>query len=198
MHLDGGLQPAVMGELDVGIASPDMREHHAVPAPELAEQLVGIVGVGCLIDDIDDVSDLRVTGAMDRLALVAEVYVAIAADRGVGRPFIARDADEPPRVVEFRRELIELPPECAGDLEIIGLMAHDVEMRLVAAVLEIFARRVGAERLVRLAVGVAPEAQQGFVARRDAQRIGAAELGAVLVQHANRDIARRSRCASPR
>ena len=58
------------------------------------------------------------------------------------------------------RERVELAPERAGDLEVVALVAHDVEEGLVAAELEVFARRVGAERLVGLAVRVAPEVHE--------------------------------------
>ena len=97
---------------------------------------------------------------MDGLALVAVMHVAVAADRRVGRPLVAGDAHEPARLVELLRQRVELAPERAGDLEVVALVADDVEEGLVAAELEIFARRVGAERLVGLAVRVAPEVHQ--------------------------------------
>ena len=65
-----------------------------------------------------------------------------------------------PGSVELLGERVELAPERAGDLEVVALVAHDVEEGLVAAELEVFARRVGAERLVRLAVRVAPEVHE--------------------------------------
>ena len=113
---------------------------------------------------------------MDGLALVAVVHVAVAADRRVGRPLVARDAHEAAGLVELARQRVQLAPERAGDLEVVALVAHDVEEGLVAAELEVLARRVGAERLVGLAVRVAPEVHERRVLRHDAQRIGAAQL----------------------
>ena len=154
---------------------------------KLGEQRVRVVRVGRLVGDVDRIRDLRVRGAMDGLALVAVVHVAVAADRRVGRPFVAGDADEAAGLVELRRQRVELAPEGAGDLEVVALVAHDVEEGLVAAELEVFARRVGAERLVGLAVRIAPEVHQRRVRGDDAQRVGAAQLPAGLVEHADDD-----------
>ena len=62
--------------------------------------------------------------------------IAIAADGRVGAPFIARNAHEFSGDIEFPRQRIEFAPEFAGDLEIIALMADDVEKRLVTAELK--------------------------------------------------------------
>ena len=70
-----------------------------------------------------------------------------------------------PGLSNSARQRVELAPERAGDLEVVALVAHDVEEGLVAAELEIFARRVGAERLVGLAVRVAPEVHERRVLR---------------------------------
>ena len=127
------------------------------------------VGVGALVDDVDRIGDLGVRGAVDGLALVPVVHVAVAAHGRVGGPLVARDADEAARPVEFARERVELAPERTRDLEVVALMPHDVEEGLVAAELEILARRVGAEGLVRLAVRVAPEVdERGLLSPRPA------------------------------
>ena len=65
-----------------------------------------------------------------------------------------------PGLSNSRRQRVQLAPERARDLEVVALVAHHVEEGLVAAELEIVARRVGAERLVRLAVRVAPEVHE--------------------------------------
>jgi len=67
-------------------------------------------------------------------------------------------------------------------------MAHDIEVRPVAPELEIFSRRVGAQRLVRLSVRVAPEVHQRGVARHYAERIGAAKFAAGFIEHADRHL----------
>lgn len=68
-------------------------------------------------------------------------------------------------------------------------MANDIDMRLVTAELEIFARRVGAERFIRLAVGVAPEMHKRRVLGHHAQRVGAAQHVADVVERADRHLA---------
>ena len=118
------------------------------------------MGVGRLVDDVGRIGDLGMRGAVDGLALVAVVHVAVAADRRVGRPLVAGNAHEATGLVEFAGERVELAPERAGDLEVVALVAHHVEEGLVAAELEVFARRVGAQRLVRLPVRIAPEVHQ--------------------------------------
>ncbi len=92
------------------------------------------------------------------------------------------------------RERVQLAPERARDLEVVALVAHHVEEGLVAAELEIFARRVGAERLVRLAVRVAPEVHERACPspRRAAGSSGTAP------RPLRRARGRRSRRASPR
>ena len=159
VHLDCGLH-GVVRVLDVGVAAADVGDHHAVLAREPGEQRVRVVRVRRLVDHVGRVGDLGVRGAVDGLALVAVVHVAVAADGGVGRPLVAGDAHEPAGLVELAGERVELAPERAGDLEVVALVAHDVEEGLVAAELEVFARRVGAERLVGLAVRVAPEVHE--------------------------------------
>ena len=122
---------------------------------------------------------------MDGLAFVAVVHVAIAAHGGVRRPFVARDADELTWPVEVFCQGVEFAPERAGDLEVIALVAHDVEVRLVPAELEIFPRRIGAQCLVRLAVRVAPEMDESGVLGHYAQRVGAAQFVPRFVEHAD-------------
>ena len=97
MHLDRRLQ-RVVRQLDIGIASADVGHHDAVLAPELSEQGLGGVSIGRLIVAVDH---LGMRGAVDVLALVAVVHVAIAADGSVGGPFVAGNAHEPTGRVEF-------------------------------------------------------------------------------------------------
>ena len=127
---------------------------------------------------------------MDLLALAPVMHVAVAADRGVGRPFVAGDANEAARLVEFLGQHVQLAPERAGDLEVVALMAHHVEMRLVAAEGKIIARRIGAERFVRLPVGIAPEMHQRRIRGEHRERVGAADLRAGIIAHTDADHAR--------
>ena len=87
-----------------------------------------------------------------------------------------------------RDSRVQLGPERSGDLEVVALMAHHVEEGFVAAELEIFTRRIGAQRLVRLAVGVAPEMNERQLLRCDAQRIGAAQFAAMVVEYADGEV----------
>ena len=66
---------------------------------------------------------------------------------------------------------VEFTPESGGDLEVVALMPDHIQEGLVAAELKVFARRIGAQRLVRLAVGIGPEMTQGRIRRRDPQRM---------------------------
>ncbi len=88
-----------------------MGGYDAVLARECPEQRVGIVGVGRFVGQIGGIRDLGVARAVDRLAFVPEMHIAIAAERRVGGPFVAWDADEPAGLVEFRRQRVELAPE---------------------------------------------------------------------------------------
>ena len=77
--------------------------------------------------------------------------------------------NEPSRVV-FARQPVQLVPERRGDLEVVALVAHAVEKGPVARELDQLARRVGADRLLRLAVQVAPVGPQRRLGG-DAQRV---------------------------
>ena len=93
VHLDGALEPAVMGIFQIGIAPADMGDDHGILAGERAKQLVGGVdGVGRGLALHQDVRR-----AADRPAFAAEENVAVAAHAGVARPFVARQADEAAR-----------------------------------------------------------------------------------------------------
>ena len=185
MHLDGGLELRVMGIADVGITAADMRDHDAIFALQPPEEVVRGMRVGCLVGDVGRIGDLRMRGAVNSLALAPKVHIAVAADGRIGRPFVAGDADKSAGPVERARQPIQLGPERAGDLEVVALMAHHIEEGLVAAELEIFTRRIGAQRLVRLTVGVAPEMNERQIFGRDAQRIGAAQFVALVIEYAD-------------
>ena len=104
MHLDAAFEPPVMGVADIGVAPADMGDDHGVLAVQRAEQLIrGVDGVGrgpALHQDV--------RRATDRPALAAEEDVAVAAHAGIARPFVAGQADETARRVEFGREPVEL------------------------------------------------------------------------------------------
>lgn len=93
---------------------------------------------------------------MDLLALTHKQDVAIAAQTGIARPFIARKDDERAVLIVFPGQMVQLVPERGRDLEIVPLMAHAVEECPVAGKLDQIACRVGADRLLGLAMQVAP------------------------------------------
>ena len=152
MHLDGAFEPSVMGVFEVGVAPADMGDDHGVLAGERAEQLVrGVDGIGrgLALDQ-----DMR--RAADGAALAAEEDVAVAAHAGVARPLVAGQADEAAGLVELGRQPVELRPERVGDLEVVALVADDVDEGQVARVAEIALRRAHADGLAALPVQVAP------------------------------------------
>ena len=140
-------------------------------APNSSSRGVDRVGRGLALDQ-----DVR--RAADRPALVAVEDVAVAAHAGVARPFVAGQADERARLVELGGEPVELLPERVGDLEVVALVADDVDEGRVARVAEVVFGRTHADGLAALAVQIAPVAPQRR-GRHDAQRIGARELLAV-------------------
>ena len=164
-----------MGERDVGIAAADVGHHNAILVRELGKEIVRGVRVTWLIGFVCRIENLRMARTVDRLALLTVMDVAVAADGSVRAPFVARDADELFRNVEFPRQFIQLTPESAGDLEIITLMPHHIEKCLVATKLEIFSGGIGAERLVGLAVCITPEMDIRCPGCDDFERIGGAE-----------------------
>ena len=186
MDLDRALDPGVVRHLDVGVAAADVGEHDAVLVLQRLEEMLGAVGIG---RDVGDVVDQRMRGAVDLAALVHEHDVAVAAEAGIARPFVAREDDEAAVLVELPRQPVQLVPEGGGDLEVVALVAHAVEEGLVARELHQVARRVGADRLLRLAVQVAPVGAQRRLGG-DAQRIAAADDAARPVQHVDQQIAR--------
>ena len=126
---------------------------------------------------------------MDLPALLHEHHVAVAAQPRVARPFVAREDDEAAVLVVFGGELVELVPERRGDLEVVALVAHAVEERPIARKLDQLARRVGADRLLRLPVQVAPVGfQRGILG--DPQGIAAANHAARRIEHVDQQVAR--------
>src|SRR5262249_56984100 len=70
--------------------------------------------------------------AADRTPFAAKEDVAVAAHAGIAGPLVAGQADEAAGRVELRGQPVELFPERVGDLEIVALMADDVDEGLVA------------------------------------------------------------------
>lgn len=186
VHFHRTLETAIVRHLHVRVAPADMGEDDALLAPQGAKECLGIAGVA---REVRQITHQGVRGAMDRTAFVQKHDVAVTAQRGVARPFVAREDDKPAIAVVFARERVELVPEARRDLEIVALMAHGVEEGAVARELDQLACRVGADRLLRLAVQVAPVGQQGRL-RDDAHRVARAEQPPLGVEHLDRERAR--------
>ena len=127
---------------------------------------------------------------MDIPSLGSVEHVAVAAKPGVARPFIAGKDDEAAIFGELGGQLVELGPECLGDLEVVALMADRVEECLVAGEEMEVARRVGPDGLLRLTMQVAPIGQQRRVLD-NAKRVGGRDRRAAVVDHLDDQVAGR-------
>src|SRR5690606_25463284 len=119
-------------------------------AEELARRDAVGIGRRAILDE-------RVRRAPDRPSLPREIDVPVASERGVSGPFVSRQRDEAARLVELGRQAIELAPELVRDLEIVALVRAGVDEGTVAGEGEILSRAAGSDRLLGLAVDVAPE-----------------------------------------
>ena len=145
MDLDRAFQLTVVTAPDVGVTAADMGEHHDVLARQLFEQVFDAVGV---LVQIGPVLDQGMGRAEDGPAFLGVEDVAVAAEAGIGRPFIAGNDDESGILREFARQHVQFGPELRRDLEIVALVHRSVEERLVAGEGEIGARVVGADGLL--------------------------------------------------
>jgi len=135
VHLQGRLD-WIVDILDVGVATANVRYHHAILAPQPGDQLVRGVRIVPLVRDVRRISDLCVLGPVNGSAFMAIVHIAVAAHGRVRRPFIAWYAHATAGPVELLAQCVELPPDRGRDLEIVALVAHDVQEGLIAAELE--------------------------------------------------------------
>ncbi len=92
--------------------------------------------------DLATVFDESVRGAPDRAALGAKVNVPVPADSGVAGPFVTGEGQEAAVLLELGGQLVDVVPERAVDLKIVGLMACRIEKREVAREGEVLARGV--------------------------------------------------------
>lgn len=161
-----------------------MCEDDAILVFQRIEQLLGGVGVG---RKISPVLDQHMRGAVDLLALAHEQHVAVAAEAGVARPLVAREDDERAVLVVIPRQVVQLVPECCRDLEVVSLVAHAVEERTVASKFDQLPRRIGADRLLRLAVQIAPIRLQRRLGG-NTQRVADANHRAGFVEHLDEQV----------
>ena len=178
VDLDRGLDPRVVGVLDVRVAPADVRGDERVLVPERGEEVPRAVAVGLRVGGVVDEGP---AGPVDGPPLVPVPDVVVAPERGVPRPLVAGEGHEAAGLVELRGEVVELAPERVGDLEVVPLVAADVEERPVAGEREVGAGGVGADGLLALAVQIAPEVAVRGV-RLDAEGVGLREQLPVLAE----------------
>ena len=157
VHLDGLFQALIMGNLDIGIAPADMREHGTVFVFQRAEQIAGRGGIGI---NVGQVIDQCMRGTVYLPSLVHVQDIAVAAKPGIAGPFPAGKHDETIILGKFHGKLVEPLPEFIGDLEVVALVYADIEKRLVAREIVEITRRISADGFLRLAMQVAPVRQQ--------------------------------------
>ena len=105
---------------------------------------------------VAEVLDQRARGAADGAALRGEDHVAVAAEGGVARPFVAWHEDEAARRIEDGEGAVEIGPAFGGDLEVVALVADGVHAGEVARIAGQGVDRAGADRLPALPVQVGP------------------------------------------
>ena len=153
VDLDRGLDPRVVGVLDVRVAPADVRGDERVLVPERGEEVLRAVAVGLRVGGVVDEGPAR---PVDGPPLVPVPDVVVAAEGGVAGPLVAGEGHEAAGLIELGGELVELAPERVRYLEVVPLVAADVEERPVAGEREVVSGRVGADGLLALAVEVAP------------------------------------------
>ena len=153
VDFDRGLEFRVVGVLDVGIAAADVRRDQRVLVLECSQEISRRMTIGLRMGRVVDEGP---AGSVDGAALVPVPDVVVAPEGSVARPLVAGQGDETAGLVELGGQLIELSPERVGDLEIVALMATDIEKRPVTGECEVVAGGVGADGLFALSVEVAP------------------------------------------
>ena len=123
--------------------------------PAQRREQVGDVGaVGVAVGIVDQ----GMAAAVDLLPLAQEQHVAVAAERGVAGPLVTRKYHEPSRFIRLPGEPLQVLPERTRDLEVVALVAGEVQSGKVAGEAEVLLRRARADGLLGLAVQVAPVA----------------------------------------
>ena len=156
MDLIGRFNIRVVVIMDIGIAPADMPVDDAVDVLEGLEQIGQRLGVAV---QFRAVLQKRMGTTDNRFALVAKIDIVVATHRRVAGPFIAGEHGEAVGLVAFRRHLVEVGPERAVDLKVVGLMGGDIEKRFVAGKVEIAFQRTNADGFAGLPVQVAPVAR---------------------------------------
>src|SRR5260370_21866450 len=100
VNFDGAFETAIMREIDVGVAAPDMGDDDGVfvAAVERLKQLMGGVAIFA-----GGIGDQNPRGAADRSSFRAVKDIAVPTHAGIARPCIDRQGDKTARHVELAR-----------------------------------------------------------------------------------------------
>ena len=79
--------------------------------------------------------------------LRAKVHITVTANGRVAGPFVSRKGDETALVEKLGREIIQVSPELVINLEVVGLMAGEIEKGAIAGEGEIISRCTDTDRL---------------------------------------------------
>ncbi len=150
-HLDQRLDLVVM-EFEVGRPAADVRHYHGTATSQPGEELVriGTLSLGGRLRSLPAArpEDLRI--------VLEKVHISVAAIWMDRRPFVARDGYKPPGGVERRCSILHPLPELGRDLEVIPLMAAEVQQSRVTSKGEIVCYCIRADSFLALPVQVAP------------------------------------------
>ena len=152
VHLDRTLHPVVKAY--VGVAPADVGNEQCRPAAQRREQAGDVGAVRMAVGIIDQ----GMAAAVDLLSLAQVQHVAVTAQRRVAGPLVPRKHHEPSRFIRLSGEPLQVLPELTRDLEVVALVDGKVQAGQVAGEAEVLLRRARADRLLGLAVQVAPPA----------------------------------------
>jgi hypothetical protein len=89
---------------------------------------------------------------VDCVVLLREIDIAVAAQTGIARPFVAGKRDELTGIVKGARQLVQRIVKTASDLEIVALMADHIKKSAIPRKMEIVQGRGSADGLLALPV----------------------------------------------
>ena len=174
VHFYGRLDEWVVVVKYIRVTSADVGVHHGIFILEAFIEIRQRMAVGF---HVGAVFKQCVRTAADLATFMPEEDVVITTNGGVSRPLIARENDKPSGFVERAGEIVQLFPERNVHLEVVSLMAGDIEECFVSGEVEVAFDAIDANRFAGLTVEIAPES--GDIALPDDERPGFRNLGVV-------------------
>jgi hypothetical protein len=138
---------------NVGVATPNVSEYHAISIFQAHEQVAGRAGVGI---DVGKVVDQCMRGAVDRLPFFEVQHIPVTPKAGIARPFVSGKCDESMILVKFEREIVQLRPELVGYLKVVALVSGRIEKCEIPCEGMKLACRVSADGFLGLPMQIAP------------------------------------------